>query len=377
SPQKPIGNQQLAIANPIKLVLVAVFSLISFIQISDRPTAMAQQPNQQPRTAAQAFKNIQVLKEMPASQLQGTMTFIAASLGVDCSHCHTPPAMEKDDKVTKQTARRMMAMMNEINKNFGDKIVVNCATCHRGHTKPTAIPPLPPLGSSFSVSTVAADQPVPTVDSILDRYLQALGGSKAIDKVRTRTRKGSVEIAGVRGTFEIYEAAPNKSLLIGSLPPPLGSVNQGFDGTTGWVKNQNGVFAMSGDGLAQTKRESNFYADIKLKEQFQTMNVIGRERVGGREFYVVEGTRDDRQVEKLFFDVSSGLLVRRSWETPTYFGQLPNMTDFDNYRKVGGVWWPFLLRRSRGGTMFLQNISEIKLNAPMDDSMFKKPVVQK
>lgn len=364
-------------AAKIRLGLVAAFSLALIIQIADRRNVEAQQPAQQPRTAAQVFKNIQVIKEMPASQLQGTMSFIAASLGVDCSHCHTPPAMEKDDKVTKQTARRMLVMMNDINKNFGDKIVVNCATCHRGQTKPTSTPPLPSLTSPFLVSASVPDQPLPTVDNILDRYLQALGGSKAIDKIRTRTRKGTVLIAGVRGTFEINEALPNKSLLIGSLPPPLGAVHQGFDGSIGWVKNQNGIFEMSGDGLAQTKRESNFYADVKLKEQFSTMTVVGRERDGNRDFYVVAGTRPDGQVEKLFFDVSSGLLVRRYWETPTYFGKLPNVTDYDNYKKVGGVWWPFLLRRSRGGQMLLQNISELKVNVPLEDSIFKKPVVQK
>src|SRR5215475_10013122 len=78
------------------------------------------------QSPAEGFKNIQVLKDMPASQLQAAMSFMAASLGVECSHCHTPPAMEKDEKPAKQTARRMLVMMNDINKNFGDKILVNC-----------------------------------------------------------------------------------------------------------------------------------------------------------------------------------------------------------------------------------------------------------
>jgi len=186
-----------------------------------------------------------------------------------------------------------------------------------------------------------------------------------------------VQVAGVSGTFELHEAAPNKSLLIGSLPPPLGSVHQGFDGTIGWVKNQNGVFEMSGDGLVQAKREANFYADIRLKDQFTAMKVTGRERVGDRDVYVIEGTRADGTSEKLLFDVVSGFLIRRSWETPTFFGQLPNAIDYDNYKKVGSLRLPFMIRRIRAGTTFLQNISEIKLNVPVNDSVFKKPVSQK
>src|SRR5262249_567615 len=150
-------------------------------------------------------------------------------------------------------------------------------------------------------------------------------------KVTTRMRKGTVDLRGVHGTFEFYEAAPNKGLLIGSLPPPLGSVQQAFDGNSGWVKNQGGVFDMTGDGLDQVRREWVFNRDFKFDEQFKAMSVAGRERVDNREFYVVVGTRPDGQIERLYFDVQTGLLTRRYSETPTYFGGLPNVTDYDDY----------------------------------------------
>lgn len=357
----------------MSISFTATAAFLSITQLSDRAKVDAQEPARQPRTAAQAFKNIQVIKSMPAFQLQSTMSFMAASLGVDCSYCHTPPAMEKDDKPTKLTARRMLVMMNDINKNFGDKTVVNCATCHRGQTKPVAVAPLPPL-----MNATPAGQALPTVDDVLAKYIQALGGDAALSKVRTRVRKGSVQIGnGPTGTFEVYEAAPNKQLLLGTLPPPLGAVHQGFDGTIGWVKNQNGVFEMSGDGLAQAKREGNFYGDSRLKEQFTTMAVEGKESLGHREVFVIRGTRADGTWEKLSFDLQSGLLRRRYWETSTFFGQLPSGIDYDNYKKVGSVRLPFTMRRSRPGTTLLQTATEIKLNVPIEDSRFSKPAVQK
>jgi photosynthetic reaction center cytochrome c subunit len=355
----------------IVLPLVTIGFLVCVSRRAEETWAEAQN-SQTPRTAAQVFKNIQVIKDMPASQLQGTMSFMAASLGVDCSHCHTPPAMDKDDKPAKQTARRMLVMMNEINKNFDGKTVVNCATCHQGHTRPTAAPPLPSLAAPI-ISTAAAG-PLPTVDQILERYVKALGGEQALSKIKTRKRVGAVEVAGVQGTFELYEAAPNKQLLTGTLPPPFGSVTQAVDGDTGWVKNQSGLFDMSGGGLAQAKLEANFYLDTRLKEQFKSMTVAGRLREGNREFYVIDASRPDGTTEKLFFDVQSGFLVRRSSETRTFFGALPNATDFDNYKKVGTIWLPFAVRRLRSGTMFVQNISEYKLNVTMDDAIFKKPL---
>jgi len=355
----------------MKIQTIAILSTVTLV-------LTAQQPAQQPRTAEQVFKNIQVIKNMPAGQLQGAMNFMAASLGVDCSYCHTLPAMEKDDKATKQTARRMLAMVNEINKNFGDKTLVNCATCHRGKTKPATIPPLPSLSAPFrGKSAPVSQQPLPTVEEILDRYIKELGGMQALESVTTRMRKGVAEVAGVQGTFEFYEVAPNKAFLIGELPPPVGSVQQAFDGTSGWVKNQNGVFDMSGDGLEQVRREWVFYGDVKLKEQFKAMSVAGRERFDGREFYVVLGTRPDGQIERLYFDVHTGLLARRYSETPTYFGGLPNAVDYDDYRKVGKVRLPFVVRKVRGGTILQQNISEYKWNIKIDEARFKKPLAQK
>ena len=97
--------------------------------------ARAQNPLQggPPKTASQQFKNIQVLKDIPADQLIPSMQFITASLGVECEYCHVEHAMDKDDKKTKVTARKMMEMMLTINQeNFEGHRVVTCYTCHQG-----------------------------------------------------------------------------------------------------------------------------------------------------------------------------------------------------------------------------------------------------
>ena len=105
----------------ISVAMVSTFSLAMITQLAERQRVTAQQ-GAQPKTAGEAFKNIKVLKSMPAADLQSAMSFMAMSLGVECAHCHTPPAMEKDDKPAKETARRMLAMVSEINRNFGEQL---------------------------------------------------------------------------------------------------------------------------------------------------------------------------------------------------------------------------------------------------------------
>ena len=100
---------------------------------------------QENKPAEEVFKNIQMLKGMPAGRLLRVMEMgYAKSLGVNCTHCHVPDAWDKEDKPTKQITREMSAMVTVINneqlkkiKNLkGPNSIVNCTTCHRGQTKP-------------------------------------------------------------------------------------------------------------------------------------------------------------------------------------------------------------------------------------------------
>lgn len=100
---------------------------------------------QETKPAEEIFKNIQLLKGMPAGRVLRVMqAAFSASLGVDCTHCHTADQWEKDDKEAKQTARKMWTFMAKVNQDLKQAIgkgTVNCTTCHRGQVKPaTGLP---------------------------------------------------------------------------------------------------------------------------------------------------------------------------------------------------------------------------------------------
>ena len=117
----------------------------SFNQAQALAELRKQIAGQEEKPAEQVFKNIQLLKGLPAGRLLRIMEMgWARSLGVNCTHCHVPGQWEKDDKPTKQIAREMAAMTRTINADLLSKIknlkgtppTVNCTTCHRGQTKP-------------------------------------------------------------------------------------------------------------------------------------------------------------------------------------------------------------------------------------------------
>jgi photosynthetic reaction center cytochrome c subunit len=87
--------------------------------------------------AEKFYRNIEILKGKKASRLPGMMSALTGLLGVDCSYCHVPNEWAREDKPTKQTARKMFRMMAAINKdNFEGKNAVSCWTCHRGNPHP-------------------------------------------------------------------------------------------------------------------------------------------------------------------------------------------------------------------------------------------------
>ena len=96
----------------------------------------------------EVFKNIQVLKGIPVSQFMETMGFFSASLGVNCTYCHVQEAggnwaKYADDNAHKQMARRMVLMMQSMNKaNFGGRRALTCYSCHRGDERPRTTPSL-------------------------------------------------------------------------------------------------------------------------------------------------------------------------------------------------------------------------------------------
>jgi hypothetical protein len=94
-----------------------------------------------PKPAEQVYKNIQMMKGVPAPRLMTVMQFFTKSLGVECHYCHVPDEFEKDDKLAKITARKMLNMVHQVNDvNFPGNRIVSCWMCHRGSAKPEAFP---------------------------------------------------------------------------------------------------------------------------------------------------------------------------------------------------------------------------------------------
>ena len=103
--------------------------------------ALGQAPAQKPQMAEEVFKNVQVLKGLPAELMQPSMQLMEISLGVHCVYCHDNDGTKRelDTKPQKAIARSMITMTQDINRTmFNGTNRVTCFTCHRGSTRPAS-----------------------------------------------------------------------------------------------------------------------------------------------------------------------------------------------------------------------------------------------
>jgi len=344
-------------------------------------TALSSTPGQERlstdlKRAGEVYKNIQVLKDLPASQLDGTMDFMAASLGVSCSYCHTN-AMESDEKSTKETTRKMIVMTADLNKQwFSGFGVVNCYTCHRGRTEPGSIPePIEPNPKTDTAAT-SATTPVPSLDSVIARYEKAAGGVETIDKLATLSLVGVQTVYGPgrspeSAAIEIYNKLPGKFLYRADLPE--GPERRGFDGNSGWLSRNNDVHTLEAEALTRSSRDYDMMRYLRHKLAFSGVRVLGRDQIKDKDVIVVGAQSRDGSRVKLYFDAALGLLVRSAAQIKTPFGVLPDVIDFEDYKSVGGLMVPFRIRRSQPPAVVVWDFKQIKVNPPIDDSKFAIP----
>jgi hypothetical protein len=370
----------------VPLAAVACGIVIAVHVFAAEPSAV-QAPQTPPvRTAQQQFKNVQVLRDIPANQMIPTMHLITGQLGVGCQFCHVWEQWDREDKPQKQIARRMMLMTANLNRSsFAGREAVTCYTCHRGEAKPPIMVRLPVPTPPPHDAPEPRMPVLPSVDDVLAKYVRALGGEQALRKVKSRAIVGTRDVptgAGglvpVTAAVEIYHKAPN--LLVHINKAKTFTVSEGFDGTAAWAQTVAGaVSTLPPPDDERTRRRANLYEPLELKSSYEQMDVTGIEIIGTRQAYVVTAVPERDTPERLYFDVDTGLLLRRAVFMNTAAGPSPFEVDFEDYRDADGVKVPFLVRmtpasqRAELGTRSTLRIQRVRTNVEIPDSRFVRP----
>jgi photosynthetic reaction center cytochrome c subunit len=321
-------------------------------------------------------KNVQLLKGMSDLQLQRTMNMMRASLGVHCDFCHvveekTGWNFPSDAKKEKKEAREMIAMTLKLNKEqFGGKVEVSCWTCHRGTTHPASLATLPQPAPPFP--TPKATRPaLPALEEVVKKYAAALGDISKL--TRPRRMKGTREsFDGKQVPIEVLQSGSRVHITADAQGG--GKLVQVVTESGGWSKDQTGVQDFGATGL-ENFRELASTLELTLPADIPPdARVTGKETIGYAEVVIVTYRKGGLR-HRLYFSQTTDLLLRRVTIRETPIGELPQQTDFDDWRDFGGTRFPQTVRTSlvdpwAGST---RRYSEVTLDVKIDDTVFAKP----
>jgi len=201
---------------------------------------------------------------------------------LNCTHCHsgndyTVEAYAADTIELKQTARKMMVIMNTINQSFfAGRQVITCWTCHQGEQIPHNVPNLLiQYGQTLPYEPEEANQQAPgqpAADEVLDKYLQAVGGAQRANTLTSLVAKGTNRGYGPENTprpLELYAKATGQLTTITKTDD--GDSTSTYDGRNAWsaVPHKpapDPVLPLNGDDLAGAKLDATLLFPGKIKQ---------------------------------------------------------------------------------------------------------------
>ena len=339
---------------------------------------------QTPQMSETVFRNVQVLKGIPADEFMDAMGMFAAALGYDCSSCHAPEILTDRDAFAVTTpaierARGMIVMMDTINRTyFGGAQRVSCFTCHGGHYRPEIVPSLAlqygELIDDPNAMVIFPDRQA-SADLVFDRYLQALGGAERLSRLTSFVARGTYSgfnTGGAEVPVEIFASAPDQRTQI--IRTPDGEGIQTYDGRNGWVSEAwrpVPLLALTGGNLAGARLDAILSFPAGIHEAFSQWQV-SRTTIDGRPVQIAQGTNAGQLPVSLYLD-ESDLLVRLLRWSRTAVGTVPTQVDYADYREVAGVKIPFRTIVTWTGGQNTIELRDVLPNIPIDSARFARP----
>jgi hypothetical protein len=231
--------------------------------------------------------------------------------------------------------------------------------------------------------------PTETVDQVLAKYVQALGGAQAVQNAKTRVMTGTVTSRDLVTTNATVQEKATGEYRIDIATQPVPTV-RAFNGKSAWAIGGGGGRGgpggpppdaprdLAGFQMQQGLRLADFALPVRVKDLYQGLAVNkAYDTIDGKQVVVLTGRPYPDVTEQLSFDRESGLLLRRSITTTgVRLMVLPEQIDYSDYRDVSGLKLPFTVRHATWNAVTTEKFTDVKINAPVSDEVFARPATK-
>lgn len=210
-----------------------------------------------------------------------------------------------------------------------------------------------------------------TAQKVVDDYIQAIGGTAAISKIKDIETKSSIAV-GPGMSLAMRSVQKDNSKVLVEMTMNGQTLNKSvYDGKKGVSMGQGGVQVLEGKELQDIKEQAHTCKEMLYSSKDYTLNLKGIDQIDGKNAYVLQVKRADGKETTEYYDMQTGLKLREV-SVQEQAGQTMTLTnDYANYKAVGGMKVPHEMTISGAMPVPLKAVvSEVKVNQGMKDSVF-------
>jgi len=242
-----------------------------------------------------------------------------------------------------------------------------------------SIPAFFMLPAAAQDTAAAKDVPL-TVDQIVEKHTQAMGGIDKLKAIQSATVTGKASLMGGQMEAPIVMKIKRPASMRMEMTVQGKSFIQAFDGTTSWMINpfmgSSDPQKSNDEDTQQAKDDSDFIEGplVDYKAKGNAVELIGKEDLEGTPAYKLKVTKKGGSIEYQFLDAQTFLPMRSSGKRKQMGQEAEFESNPGNYKPVNGVMMPYSLSQKVNGNAMLDlTIDKIEVNTPIDDSVFALP----
>jgi outer membrane lipoprotein-sorting protein len=226
---------------------------------------------------------------------------------------------------------------------------------------------------------VAVPAAAQTVDEVIAKHIDALGGLTKMQAVKSVRMSGRMTVGpGMEAPMVLEIKRPNALRVDFTIQGMVGS--QAYDGSKAW---QFMPFDGSTAPQEMSPEETIYVAEqadidgplVDYKTKGHKVELVGKENVEGSDAYKLKVTLKSGNVRTIYLDAASYLEIKEEGKRIQRGTEIETETIMSDYKAVDGLMMPHLLDTAVKNTSQRQKIviEKIEFNAPIDDARFKMP----
>jgi predicted Zn-dependent peptidase len=204
-----------------------------------------------------------------------------------------------------------------------------------------------------------------TIKSVLDNYIVAIGGEKAVKAVKTISMVGSTVIPQAPSPLTFTSKADAKGKLnVEIAMGAMSMMKQVVNENSAYVLQQGQRKDFEGAELAEMKDSAILFDELLLATK-DGVALTGIETINGKDAYAIKDGKTT-----FYYDVTTGLKLANAKTMEQGGKSMTQVTNFGDYREVKGVKVPFNIIQNVGFELDIK-MSEVKINEGVTDADFK------